>query len=75
MNPWYVFGPILAGWAVILSVIAITRERFPASRGVALAAGAITIILVILAIGAAIYGGIHESNEEDEGNAAAVLTL
>ena len=74
MNPWYVFGPILAGWAVILSAIGISREKFPESRGVALLVGAISIILVALAIGAAIYGGIHEEHEDSEGS-AAVLNL
>ena len=71
MYPWYVFGPILAAWALILAFLGITREAFPASRGAALVVGAISIVLVILAIGAAIYGGATE----DEGGESAAVVL
>jgi hypothetical protein len=71
VNPWFVFGPILAAWAIILSALGITREDFPASRGAARAIGAISILLVLLAICAAIYGGATE--DEDEGDHAAVV--
>jgi hypothetical protein len=70
VNAWYVFGSILAGWALLVSFIGITREKFPASRGATLIVGAISILLAVLAIGAAVYSGIHEEEEEGE---AAVL--
>ena len=73
MNPWFVFGPLLAAWALIVSFLGITRENFPASRNATLLVGAISVILVILAIGAAIYGGITEADDEGEGNAVATL--
>ena len=72
MNAWYVFGSVLAGWAVVLSAIGITREKFPASRGAMLVVGAISVLLAVLAIGAAVYSGIHE--EEEEGESAALVT-
>jgi hypothetical protein len=75
VNPWFVFGPILAAWALILSALGITREQFPASRRSAMVVGAISILLVILAIGAAIYGGATEDDDEGGENAAVVLTL
>jgi hypothetical protein len=62
VNPWFVFGPILAGWALIISFAGITRENFPSSRTAAILVGAISVVLVILAIGAAIYGGATESS-------------
>ena len=72
VNPWFILGPVLAAWALILSFLGITREDFPGSRRAALVVGAISVVLVILAIGAAIYGGATE--DEEEGSAAVVLT-
>jgi len=73
VNPWFVFGPILAVWALTLSFLGITREEFPASRGAARLVGAISVLLVILAIGAAIYGGATEKKESKGGEKSGSL--
>ena len=71
MNAFHVCGGILAIWAVVLSFLGITREGFPGSRGAARIVGAISVILVVAAIGSGIYTAANE--EEEEGGAEAAL--
>ena len=75
MNVFYVFGPPLAVWAVVVSVLGITREGFPGTPRAARLVGAISVILTILAIGSAIYAGATEEEEGDEGGTAVILPL
>jgi hypothetical protein len=73
---FYVIGSCLAAWAVLLAVLGVTRENFPGSPGAERAVGVISALLVLGAIGAAIYGGAtHEEHEEDEGGEEAALVL
>ena len=69
MNVFEVFGPILIAWAVLVGFLGITRENFPGSKPVERLVGAVSVILVVLAIGAAIYTG---ATEKKEGEGAAV---
>lgn len=66
MTAFYVVGAIAALWAVLLAAMGITRDRFPASRAATRAVMAISTLVVIGAIGTAIYGGIVESAHEEE---------
>ena len=62
MNAFHVIGALAAIWAVCVAILGITREDFP--RGAAeKVVGAISVLLVIGTISAAI---ITSANEEEE---------
>ena len=67
MEGFYVAGSILAGWALLVSFLGIVREDFPATPGATRLVGAISVILVIAAIGTAIYLSATEEHEEGGG--------
>ncbi len=46
-TPFYVLGGLLAGWAVLVSAIGLTRPDFPGSGGAARAVYAISALLMI----------------------------
>ncbi|HEY6781125.1 MAG TPA: hypothetical protein VI111_09230 [Thermoleophilaceae bacterium] len=74
MNAFHVCGGILVLWAVFVSVLGITREDFPRTDGAARAVSAISVILVALAIGTAIYTSVTEEDEGGgEGDTALIL--
>lgn len=77
MEVFYIVGGVLAGWAVLVSFLGITRSGFPGSATAERAVALISAVLVIGAVGAAIVGAINESeHQEDEGaehEAALVL--
>ena len=60
MNAFEVLGPILILWALLVAFLGITRENFPGSQTAERVVGAISVLLVMLAIGAAIYTSSHE---------------
>jgi len=68
LNAFHVIGGITAIWAVLVSVIGITREDFPTGAAEKIV-GAISILLVVSAISAAI---ITSGNEEEEHGGGAV---
>ena len=65
MEGFYVAGGALAVWALIVSFLGITREDFPRTRGATRLVGAISIVLVLAAIGTAIY--LSAAEEEEPG--------
>ena len=70
MNAFHVIGALAAIWAVIVAVIGITKEDFP--RGAAeKVVGAISIVLVVGAISAAIITSANEEEEHGGGEEAA----
>jgi hypothetical protein len=73
VNAFHVCGGILAAWALVLSVIGITREDFPGSTAAARMVGAISILLVAAAIFSAIYVGATEKKNEDTGGKSGTL--
>ena len=77
MNAFHVCGAILAIWAVIVSILGITREDFPTSEGSARLVGSVSVILVAAAIGTAIYTSATEEHEGGEGehDEAAALVV
>jgi plastocyanin len=70
INAYHISGGLLAAWAVLVTVVGITRPSFPGSTGQARVTGAISITLVVATIGLAIYEGTREE-EEGGGEAAA----
>lgn len=75
METFYVIGGILAGWAVVLSFLGIVGKGFPGSRGTEVAVVAITLALVVGAVGSAAIGAASEGDEEGDGGHAAALVL
>jgi hypothetical protein len=58
VNAFEVAGSVLAVWAVVLAALGISREGFPGKAEKLVAA--ISVILVAIAIGSAIYVGVTE---------------
>jgi hypothetical protein len=52
---FYFAGGALAVWALIVSALGVMREDFPRGPGATRLVGAISVVLVITAIGLAIY--------------------
>ena len=66
MNAFHVVGGLLAIWAVVLSFIGITSEGFPRTRLAERLVILVTVVLVVGAIGSAVYTGATEGEEENE---------
>jgi hypothetical protein len=55
---FYVFGGLLAAWAVIVSTIGIrAHDTFPSSRSAARGVIAISVVLILCAMGSAVLTG------------------
>jgi hypothetical protein len=68
---FYIAGSVLAAWAVVVTVIGVTRENFPAPPGATRLVGAISVLLVVTAIGSAIYLSATEEHEAEGDHPAA----
>jgi formate-dependent nitrite reductase membrane component NrfD len=75
VNVFEVVGIVLILWAVLVGFLGISRENFPATEGAERIVGAISVILVLAAISAAVYTGIHEASEESESGAVPTATV
>jgi hypothetical protein len=53
-TPFYIAGGILALWAVLLGFIGLRSESFPATKGAARGVMAISGLLVVVALAAAL---------------------
>jgi hypothetical protein len=71
MNAFHVIGGSLAVWALLVSFLGVTRENFPGSKERLVAA--ISILLVMGAIGSAIVVGAREKRTEPKGGGHASL--
>jgi hypothetical protein len=60
---FYVAGGLLAAWALLVSFLGIVREDFPSTPGATRLVGAISVLLVVAAIGSAIYLSATEDHE------------
>ena len=75
MTAFYVCGGVLAGWAVLVSFLGITREGFPKTDGSARIVMALSVLLTLAAILSGVIGGaLHEEDEGHETEAAVLLT-
>ena len=63
MEGFYIVGGALAAWALIVSALGVMREDFPSTRAATQLVGAISIVLVIGAIGTAVYLSATEEHE------------
>ena len=63
MTGFYIAGSVLAAWALLVTAVGVTREDFPGSRGTTRLVGAISVLLVVCAIGSAIYLSATEEHE------------
>jgi len=68
---FYIVGGVLAAWALLVSALGVMREDFPATPGATRLVGAISIVLVVAAIGSAIYLSATEEHEPEGERAAA----
>jgi hypothetical protein len=68
LNAFHVCGIVLAVWALVLTAIGIMSHDFPATKGAERAAMAVSIVLVLAAVGSAIYVGATEEEEEEGGS-------
>ena len=75
VNAFEVIGIILIVWAIVVGVLGITRENFPGNAGTERIVGAVSVILVLLAIGAALYTGATEEEEEHEKGEHGAVTF
>ena len=74
MNAFHVVGGLLAVWAVIVSYLGITREGFPNTDLAERVVSIVSVVLVIGAIGTAVYTGANERHEEKpEGEETALV--
>ena len=73
MEPFYVAGGALAAWALIVTAIGVRREDFPATPGATRIVGAISIVLVLTAIGLAVYLSATEEHEKGGEEHAALF--
>jgi formate-dependent nitrite reductase membrane component NrfD len=76
VNAFHVFGSLLALWAVTVAFLGVKRENFPSTDRAMKLVGAISVTLVVLAIGSAIYSGIHEKKgDKSKGGDHSALLL
>jgi len=68
---FYFVGGALAAWALLVSALGVMREDFPRTAGATRLVGAISILLVIGAVGTAIYLSATEEDEPKGEHAAA----
>jgi hypothetical protein len=71
---FYVAGGLLAAWALLVSFLGIVREDFPSTPGATRLVGAISVLLVIAAIGTAIYLSATEEHEPSGEEHASIVT-
>jgi plastocyanin len=69
-TPFYVAGALLAGWAVLLSVVAATRANFPGSRRGARLVTLGTFVLVVATMTAAVVTAGEDGGTEAPAPAA-----
>jgi hypothetical protein len=72
---FYVAGSVLAAWALVVTAIGVTREDFPRTPGATRLVGAISVVLVVAAIGLAIYLSATEEEHEPAAEEHASLVL
>jgi len=68
---FYIAGIVLAAWALFVTALGVMREDFPGSPGATRLVGAISVVLVVTAIGSAIYLSATEEHEPKGEHAGA----
>ncbi len=75
MNAFHILGGLLAVWALLVSFLGVTRENFPGTAGGERMVVAISVVLVLAAVGAGLVTAANEEEEEPEGGEEAALVL
>jgi hypothetical protein len=70
VNAFHVCGALFAIWALVISLVGVTREDFPSPDGVARLVGLVSVVLCVAAIGTAIYTSAAEEHGGDEEHAS-----
>jgi hypothetical protein len=73
VNAFHVCGVLFAAWALIVSIIGITRDDFPSTEGLARVVGLVSVVLCLAAVSTAIYTSATEEEEEPEEEEAALV--
>jgi hypothetical protein len=74
VNAFHLCGGLLAGWAVLVAILGITRENFPGSRRAMIAVATISVLLAAGAMFSAIYTGITEDEDHEGREEQAALS-
>ena len=72
MNAFHVIGGALALWAVLVTVLGITREGFPASKTSERVVTAISVVLALAAITSAVVTSAAEGEKKKGGDTASL---
>jgi uncharacterized membrane protein YczE len=75
VNLFEVVGIVLGLWALTVTFLGLRTENFPATDRAMRITIAISVTLVVLAIGSAIYVGATEKRGGDTGKTSALLPL
>ena len=75
VNAFHVIGGLTALWALLVSFLGVTRERFPGSGATERIVAVISVLLVAGSIGSAIVTSALEEEGETEGGEEAALVL
>lgn len=75
MNAFHVIGGCLALWAVLVTVLGIVSEGFPAKATTERVVIAISVILAVAAISSAIITASSEGDKKHGGDTTAVLPV
>lgn len=73
LTPFYVCGAALAIWAVLVSLMGITRPTFPGSKGTERVVVAVSAVLVVAVLLSGVLGAIAEDGETETAAAAPGL--
>jgi Tfp pilus assembly protein PilO len=72
---FYFAAGTLAAWAVLVTIIGVRVENFPATPGATRVVAAISVVLVVTTIGLAIYLSATEEHEKGGEKHAALQRI
>jgi hypothetical protein len=75
VNAFHVIGGCLALWAVVLTVLGIVKEGFPAKATTERVVIAVSVILALAAISSAIITSSTEGDKKHGGDTTALLPV
>jgi hypothetical protein len=64
VNPFWIFGGLLAAWALTVTALGVMRKDFPGNESGARAVMGITVVLVAAAMGTAIWAGATDHDKK-----------
>jgi hypothetical protein len=70
---FYVTGPLLVAWALLVSFLGIVREGFPNTTSAERLVGVVSVLLVAGAIAGAVSDAVRETKDGEGGEKAAAV--